>query len=375
MRRPLHAPLAACCIAWLLAGCVTPGASSTPNTPNLDDDDAIDDDDAANDDDSIDDDDVADDDDAAADCPPGVICLDAFPITLSGDTRTGVEDFDSYACDPSVDESGPELVYRLDLPAPGFVGVLVETVDGDVDPDVHLLSALDPAACLDRGHHDAQADGVDTLWLVVDTWVDEEGTAYSGEFTLTVGWIEPASGDCSVETSPIDRIGDGGVPLAMPATGPVVLEAHLVTVDDGYGTAGAGPWPATITEGVPEHHATSQGATGFVMHRSQTWAPQESSQFGQAAHYAKLPTQDEGWYVNMMWADRPTAGTRMIVRDPLTGRAVVASAGFETGPGNLDHVGGVPEEVHRYLGSGHLAELELGFAVDQGLPLGPIVCD
>ena len=76
----------------------------------------------------------------------------------------------------------------------------------------------------------------------------------------------------------------------------------------------------------------------------------------------------------MMWASRPPAGTRMIVRDPATGRAVVAAAGFETGPGNLDHVGGVPEEVHRYLATGHLDELELGFAVDPSLPYGPIDC-
>ena len=75
----------------------------------------------------------------------------------------------------------------------------------------------------------------------------------------------------------------------------------------------------------------------------------------------------------MMGSSRPTAGTRMIVRDPATGRAVVAAAGLETGPGDLDHVGGVPEEVHRYLGSWHLGELELGFAVDQSLDCGPIL--
>jgi hypothetical protein len=57
------------------------------------------------------------------------------------------------------------------------------------------------------------------------------------------------------------------------------------------------------------------------------------------------------------------------------GRAVVVAAGYETGPGDLDHVGGVTEEAHAYLGSSHSSTLTLGFAVDQSLPLGPIACE
>ena len=188
------------------------------------------------------------------------------------------------------------------------------------------------------------------------------------------GLTVPSTGDCALETGWMDRIGDGGDPLQMPATGPIVVEAHLVTVDDGYGTEGSGPWPSSSTENLDEHYATSEAATGFVMHRHQSWAPQESSEYGQAAHYDKLPTVDEGWYVNMYWQDRPDAGTRMILIGP-DGRAVVVAAGFETGPGNLDHIGGAAEEVHRYLRTGHLSEMTLGFAADGSLPLGPIVCD
>jgi uncharacterized cupin superfamily protein len=75
----------------------------------------------------------------------------------------------------------------------------------------------------------------------------------------------------------------------------------------------------------------------------------------------------------MYWSDRPAGGTRMILRTA-DGRAVVASAGWETGPGNLDHIAGTTEEVHFYLGTGHLDEMTVGFAVDDTLPLGPIVC-
>ena len=160
----------------------------------------------------------------------------------------------------------------------------------------------------------------------------------------------------------------------MPATGRIVLEAHLVTIEDGYGTAGSGPWPHAIREGIPEHYLTSEAATGFVMHRGEPWAPEENSDFGQGAHFAKLPVVDEGWYVNMMWSTRPEDGTRMILSDPTSGRAVVVAAGFETGPGNLDWVGGTVEEAHHYLGTTHGSELTLGFAVDQDLPLGPVEC-
>jgi hypothetical protein len=86
-----------------------------------------------------------------------------------------------------------------------------------------------------------------------------------------------------------------------------------------------------------------------------------------------LPVLDEAWYVNMYWRDRPTRGTRMILRNPANGRAVVASAGWETGPGSNSWVGGATEEVLDWLQRGS-GPLELGFAVDQSLPFGPIDC-
>lgn len=75
------------------------------------------------------------------------------------------------------------------------------------------------------------------------------------------------------------------------------------------------------------------------------------------------------------------AGMWMIVADPLTiltseaGWPIVAAAGYETGPGNLEHIAGTPEESHRYLGTGHLDTMTVGFAEDQTLPLGPILCN
>ena len=323
----------------------------------------------------LDDDDSGDDDDTTEPpCPDGLVCVEGSPFYDTNDTTGGDSLWDSYGCSPGTDESGPEVVYRLELSQPAFVTAVVRDMTGDVDIDVHLLGSLDPDDCIDRGHWQASADlDAGTYYVVADTWVGGDGTEYSGAYTLALSAWTPPLVDCSMQTGSIDRIGDGGTPLPMPATGPIVLEAHLVTVDDGYGTAGSGPWPATITEGIPDHYLTSEAATGWVMHRTQSWAPQENSNFGQAAHYSKLPNPDEGWYVNMMWSSRPAAGTRMLLTDT-SGRAAVVSAGFETGPGNLAHVGGTTEEVHHWFGTGHLDELTLGFAVDSTLPLGPVEC-
>ena len=86
---------------------------------------------------------------------------------------------------------------------------------------------------------------------------------------------------------------------------------------------------------------------------------------------------DEGWYVNMYWtaAARPAPGTKLLLRIPGPSRAVVAAAGFETGPGDLSMVGGTPEESHFYLGTVHGSTMQIGIATDQSIPFGPRVCE
>ena len=41
--------------------------------------------------------------------------------------------------------------------------------------------------------------------------------------------------------------------ISLPATGPVVQEAHLVTVDDGFGSS----WPSFFTDDIGDHYALS----------------------------------------------------------------------------------------------------------------------
>ncbi len=303
-------------------------------------------------------------------CPEGVICVDSLPFEHSGDTSTSSSRlFDSYSCSPSTDESGPEVLYRVSIDAVGALGVAIDDSGAGIDIDAHILSERDAETCLDRGNDDAHAPvEPGYVWVVADTYVSG-GVEQVGHYTLSMGLSSLTQGDCSMQSGWMDRVGDGGDALRMPATGPVALEAHLVTVEDGFG----GSWPSTITEGVEEHWAMSQQATGFVMVRDQTWCPQESCEYGQGACGHPLPVEDEHWAVNMYWSDRPDEGTRMILMND-SGRAVVVAAGYETGPGDLDSIGGVVEEAHAWLGSGHGSTLTLGFAVDQSLPLGPIEC-
>jgi hypothetical protein len=161
--------------------------------------------------------------------------------------------------------------------------------------------------------------------------------------------------------------------LRTPALGPVVKEAHLVTVDDGFGSG----WPTSFTDGIVDHYALSEAATGFVAARDQPWAPagEGGSEYGQGSTGAKVPVIDEAWYVNMYWNPRPPGGTRVLVYDPATGDAVVASGGYETGPGSNESIGGAVEEIHLALGTEHHDRLVMGFLADNQLPLGPIDCD
>lgn len=304
-------------------------------------------------------------------------CVSSFPFYATGNTTEGVRLWDSYSCASSTNESGPELIYRVDVPSDGFLSAAVfEETGGAVatDVDVHLLSSLDAAQCVERGNHQVGADvEAGTWWVVVDSWVDGSARERAGAFRIAIGFLEPSRGACGLATGEMARVGDGGDHLAMPATGPMVLEAHLVTQEE------PSPYPVTSRDELGAHYALSEERTGLVMYRTQAWAPLEGgSHYGAGISSPTLfPVVDEGWYVNMYWTgtSRPARSTRMILRTPGTDRAVVVSAGFETGPGNLDNIGGTPEETHFYLGTGHLDDMTLGIATDQSLPLGPRVCD
>lgn len=312
-------------------------------------------------------------------CP---IVIDTFPTLDARDTTMAPADgFDAYACAPATDESGPEFVYRIDVPSEGIVTAWVGEAPG-VDVDVHLLGSADPNDCITRDNTTVGwRVSAGSVYLLVDTWA---GEAQAGAYELRVDFLD-GQGNCGLELFDqgmhwqacdpgLDCYENGGeFYLRTPALGPVVKEAHLVTVDDSFGDT----WPTSFTDGITDHYALSESATGFVADRGEPWAPagRGGSEYGQGSTGVKIPVVDEAWYVNMYWKPRPDGGTRVLVYDPATGQAVVASGGYETGPGSNESIGGAVEEIHLALGTVHHDRLVMGFLSDAQLPLGPIDCD
>ena len=126
----------------------------------------------------------------------------SLPFTDSQDTRvSGSSELSVYTgCDSDSDESGPEVVYRIELDAPTEIRAIVAD-RGDTDIDIHLLDASGTeAGCLERDHHMVEGTvGPGTYHLVLDTWVNTEGEAKAGEYLLTVVACHPDDTDCSTE--------------------------------------------------------------------------------------------------------------------------------------------------------------------------------
>jgi hypothetical protein len=303
-------------------------------------------------------------------CPAGILCVGSLPFHDERDTSVSSQrSFSRYGCAPSTNEGGPEVVYRVTVTEPGILGARVRN-DAFTDIDIHLLSALDEAACLARNDR-ALSRFVEpgTYYLVADTWVDGTGVERVGAYTLDIIFRPVAEIPCQMRSEPLPR--RTGDVLQLPATGPVVLEAHLVTTAEVFD----GGWPTSATDGLDRHYDLTEAVSGYVMNRNEPWAPEGEggSMWGQGSA-AKPPPDHEPWYVNMYWRDRPARGTRMIIRQPDGGLGVVAAAGYETGPGSPTAIGGASEEIHHFLRTTHRSALTMGFAVDQSLPIGPVRC-
>jgi GH18 family chitinase len=114
--------------------------------------------------------------------------------------------FDFYGCAPQTAEYGREWVYVIRLCAPSRLDARVTSLDaGDVD--LHLLDAVDEAACVAR---DDTAISVElepgTYYLVVDSYVRDLVTA-EGAFALDV---DVARGDDALCRDPQPDAGDLG---------------------------------------------------------------------------------------------------------------------------------------------------------------------
>ncbi len=303
-------------------------------------------------------------------CP---IVIEKFPYANDGSTVNGGTRFDKYSCAAGVSEAGPEEYYVFHVTQPGIlIAGLTEPSKGDVD--IHLLSALDSGSCLarsDKGISEHLEPGI--YYLALDTYSSANN---AGAYHLNVVFLSDNS-TCALNVFDLDRV-NSSEPLPMPATGKVVKEAHLVTTTDQSENGGKNWWPSSSTEYLSNHKARTQSLTGITYNRTETWAPagEGGCEYGQGSTGAAVPDIAEAWYVCMYWkgVHRPKAGTKYLVVNPATGKAVVAAAGYETGPGEASHIGGAVEEIHHILGTKHLSTLTFGELKDQSLTYGEIEC-
>ncbi len=124
------------------------------------------------------------------------IRINSFPYDHNGDTSNARETvFDRYSCKESADESGPEVVFTFTLHNPGVLQASVSNPAG-VDTDLQLLGSLDETACIVRGDKAIKADlNPGSYFLIVDTWVNKSGVAFSGAYSLHVTFTSSVQTD------------------------------------------------------------------------------------------------------------------------------------------------------------------------------------
>ena len=131
--------------------------------------------------------------------PSAPFLIDALPFTHYASTASSPNrNFDAYpSCDNGQNESGPELLYRLELETETPLRMIV--LDrANVDIDLHLLGATGtPDSC--RARHDRILEttlGPGSWTLALDTFVSASSGEQPGEYLLVVLQCEPGDPDC-----------------------------------------------------------------------------------------------------------------------------------------------------------------------------------
>ena len=148
---------------------------------------------------------------------PNPIKVTQLPYVHNGDTSNSLSDmFDYYGADTSKKESGPEVIYEVDISSPGTLTVSVQDGAG-VDIDVHLCSALETYHC--EARHDTLIEFPVTKcgkWYVVaDTWCNSSGVEFPGPYTLSIE-LQPSGGGCTQSNEPFDFKGQPGDECGYP---------------------------------------------------------------------------------------------------------------------------------------------------------------
>ena len=146
--------------------------------------------------------------------------------------------FDSYDCDPDVNESGPEQIYHFEVEAGGTLGLRV-SCDNSVDVDIHVLDGPSSDSCLARDHTELSV-WLDPgeHWIVADTWVGSY--EYAGPYILTATFSGTLgdSGDDPVDDPPDDTgdpsndTGDPWIDTGDPSDPPTPDDHGLLSPSD-----------------------------------------------------------------------------------------------------------------------------------------------
>ncbi len=136
---------------------------------------------------------------------PGSSC--SLPVTAgcngfySGDTSGFPTNFNTYSCS-GWDESGPEVIYRLDVNQ-DYTSITAELSNLTVDLDIFILSSCDPSTCLQYGGISATLTGSPTIqygtyWIVVDGYSGSSGT-----YDLDITCVSPPTPTPTMTPTPV----------------------------------------------------------------------------------------------------------------------------------------------------------------------------
>ncbi|MBO4351722.1 MAG: hypothetical protein J6A01_12385 [Proteobacteria bacterium] len=316
-------------------------------------------------------------------CPKGITKYNDW---IEGDTSKSQNVISKYpkchdvGSTETQDESGPEDYYMVNLTEPGTLIVNVVPDKKSTDVDVHLLGQLNADNCVARGNTSTGAHfDAGVRYISIDTF---GGSGNAGSYKMRVFFI-PDSSKCGMVPKVMKRSNDSN-PLQMPVVGPVGRESHLVTTYDQEKHGGSSWWPkdAWDKDSLKIHKDHTIEMYGSVIsygdHEGDNkWCGCNSSgQCGHASYGKALPPDAEAWDVNMYWVKetRPAAGTRYLAFNPANGKAVVAAAGYETGPAKATSMGGAVPEIHNYFGTQNGYPMLFGELKTQTYEYGPINC-
>ena len=130
------------------------------------------------------------------------ILITSFPYTENNDTTGKGAVMNWYSCSPTTNEAGPEIVYKVTVPAAGTLTVTVTDGTG-VDIDPHLLSTCNVNSCITRNDTTFSVFlQPGDYFLVCDTWTNSSGTQYPGAYTLNVTFAADTTAPVVTITTP-----------------------------------------------------------------------------------------------------------------------------------------------------------------------------